>query len=222
MKGAEWDDEDSASEPEAEPSDCEPSSPEDSDADESMEDEVADEEEAGEDGAGAAAERPATQAELQERRQQNIHALVSGDGLALKRTSLMPRLGLTVQQAAVVLRRPFKSPHPTAPAVSDALRRKLVARKAFVPWGGGAFVPLKLKVPPRELGLPEDAAGLGAASPAPAAEPAVVLPPGVEPLVLWEPPAGEQGQPVRVDDMLTQVGAPAALLCGVQRLVACG
>jgi DNA repair and recombination RAD54-like protein len=209
MKGAEWDDEDSASEPEAEPSDCEPSSPEDSDADESMEDEVADEEEAGEDGAGAAAERPATQAELQERRQQNIHALVSGAGLALKRTSLMPRLGLTVQQAAVVLRRPFKSPHPTAPAVSDALRRKLVARKAFVPWGGGAFVPLKLKVPPRELlGLPQDAAGLGAASPAPAAEPAVVLPPGVEPLVLWEPPAGEQGQPVRVDDMLTQFLRP--------------
>lgn len=28
----------------------------------------------------------------------------------------------------------------------QSLKRKLAARKAFVPWGGGKFVPLKLKV----------------------------------------------------------------------------
>lgn len=215
MAGAKWEDEDS-SESEADSSEPEPSSLESSGVDDSMDEDEAGEaaEEASDGGGGGAAERPATQVELDERRQQNIHALVSGAGLALKRTSLMPRLGLTVQQAAVVLRRPFKSPHPTAPAVSSALRRKLAARKTFVPWGGGAFVPLKLKAPPRELlGLPEEATGQGAALAAPAAEAAVVLPPGVEPLVLWEPPPGEQGQPVRVDDMLTQVGTLSALLC---------
>ena len=59
-----------------------------------------------------------TQAQLEERRQQNIRALVSGAPLEVRRAALMPRL-LTVQQAAVVLRRPFKSTHPNAPAVSD-------------------------------------------------------------------------------------------------------
>ena len=69
------------------------------------------------------------------------------------------------------------------------------------------------QVPPKEplpiLEEPSGAAGAAAA----AAEPAVVLPPGVEPLVLWEPPAGVEGQPVRVDDMLTQVGAGHTSLC---------
>lgn len=88
-------------------------------------------------------------------------------------------------------------------AASQALKRKLAARRAFVPWGGGKFVPLKLKAPLRDP-LPEpEPAGAAAAS---AVAPAVVLPPGVEPLILWEPPAGAEGQPVRVDDMLTQVG----------------
>jgi DNA repair and recombination RAD54-like protein len=65
-----------------------------------------------------------TQQQLDERRQQNIDALVSGAGLALQRQALLPRL-LTVQQAAVVLRRAFKSPHPDAPAVSEVRPRVL-------------------------------------------------------------------------------------------------
>lgn len=112
--------------------------------------------------------------------------------------------------------------HTTLATPRQALKRKLAARKAFVPWGGGKFVPLKLKVPTREP-LLETELGEGApAAPAAApAAPAVVLPPGVEPLVLWEPPAGVEGQPVRVDDMLTQVGgqgrqaAPLLLLGGM-------
>lgn len=31
-----------------------------------------------------------------------------------------------------------------------------------------------------------------------------VLPPGVEPLVLWEPPEGSSGKPILVDNMLTK------------------
>ena len=65
-----------------------------------------------------------TQQQLEDRRQQNIQALVSGAGLALQRQALLPRL-LTVQQAAVVLRRAFKSPHPDAPAVSEVRQRAL-------------------------------------------------------------------------------------------------
>ena len=153
---------------------------------------------------------------------------------------------------------------PLLPALSpmQALKRKLAARKAFVPWGGGKFVPLKLKVrlsaalfclqrlsahvrcasrmwhachelelasppavfhavpchaPAKQAPLKEPLPTLeepasSAAAAAAAAEPAVVLPPGVEPLVLWEPPEGVEGQPVRVDDMLTQVGG-CLLIC---------
>ena len=75
------------------------------------------EEDAGADADAAAAPEP-TQEQLEERRAENIRALVSGEGLALRRQAMLPRL-LTVQQAAVVLRRAFKSPHPNAPAVSQ-------------------------------------------------------------------------------------------------------
>ncbi|KAL4440282.1 hypothetical protein ABPG75_003283 [Micractinium tetrahymenae] len=187
-------------------SDSEPEEEEEPQADSEPEYEPGGDEESG-GGSGSDAASP-TQRQLEERRQQNIRALVSGTGLALHRQALLPRL-LTVQQAAVVLRRPFKCPAPGAPAVSQALKRKLAARKAFVPWGGGKFVPLKLKAPPRDL-LPEAElpAGAPAAPAAAPAAPAVVLPPGVEPLVLWELPAGVEGQPVRVDDMLTQFLRP--------------
>ena len=34
------------------------------------------------------------------------------------------------------------------------------------------------------------------------------LPPGVEPLVLWEPPEGSTGKPILVDNMLTRFLRP--------------
>ena len=78
-----------------------------------------------------------------------------------------------------------------------------------MPWGGGGkFVGLKLRVPPRDPSLDDLGGPAAAAAAAPAA--AVVLPPGIEPLVLWEPPAGVEGEAVRVDDMLTQVGGGGA------------
>lgn len=71
-----------------------------------------------------------TQQQLEERRQRNIRALVSGNGLALHRQALLPRL-LTVQQAAVVLRRPFKCPAPGAPAVSQVGSSKQLVRGSW-------------------------------------------------------------------------------------------
>ena len=63
-------------------------------------------------------EAPSTQAELERRREENVRALVSGT-LHLSRRALMPRLLTVANAEAAVLRRAFKSPHPTAPAVSD-------------------------------------------------------------------------------------------------------
>lgn len=84
---------------------------------------------------------------------------------------------------------------PRTPRVThQALRRKLQARRQFVPWGAaGKFQAPKVFLPQRE----DSAAAAAAAE-------AIVLPPGVEPLVLWAPAPGEAGKPVVVDPMLTR------------------
>lgn len=51
------------------------------------------------------------------RREENIRAMLDGS-LDVSRKPLLPKL-LSVQDAAVVLRKPFKSPHPNAPARSE-------------------------------------------------------------------------------------------------------
>lgn len=77
----------------------------------------------------------------QERRAANIKALLE-DNLVTTRKPMLSRF-LCIQEGEQVLRQAFKSPAPGAPAVSDALRRKLAARKAFVPWGDNKpFSPL--------------------------------------------------------------------------------
>jgi DNA repair and recombination RAD54-like protein len=132
-----------------------------------------------------------------ERREKNIKAMLDGS-LDIHRKPLLPKL-LTVQDATAVLRKPFKSPHPNAPARSDALRRALVARKQFVPWGAsGKPFQAPVKFIPQSS---DDPAAEAAAAP-------VELPPGIEPLVLWEPPPGTEGNPVRVDNMLTRFLRP--------------
>jgi DNA repair and recombination RAD54-like protein len=113
---------------------------------------------------------------------------------------------------------------PTATA-TQALRRRLLARRHFVPWGSSKpFVHPVQQTAAHEH--PADAAAAAAAAAAEAAAAAVALPPGIEPLVLWEPPgpddaaaaaaaaagatdgsstaaAGEE-QPVVVDTMLAR------------------
>ena len=157
-----------------------------------------------------------------QRREDNIRALLDGD-LEIHRKPLLPKL-LTVQDAAAVLRKAFKSPHPNAPARSEvrkhsinnhtalnfttfylfviflqSLRRALAARKQFIPWGAAGkpfqppvkLLPTTSDEPPRS---PE--------------APPVELPPGIEPLVLWEPPPGTEGPSVKVDDALTRFLRP--------------
>jgi DNA repair and recombination RAD54-like protein len=103
--------------------------------------------------------------------------------------------------------------------VAQALRKKLLARKIFVPWGSNKpFTPLKLTPPPAAADAAAAAAALQqellAAAAAAAAEDAA-LPPGIEPLVLWDPAeaglaadaaaaAAVEEHAVVVDNMLTR------------------
>lgn len=125
--------------------------------------------------------------QLAAQRQANVEALISGK-LQIHRKPVIPKL-LSVSDAAAVLKKPFKSPHPNAPAQSDALKRALAARNRFVPWGAGnkPFVPPKLSA---VVPMGDDGAGLGVPLVPPQPQQAVVieLPEGIEPLVLWEPP----------------------------------
>ncbi|DBA95427.1 TPA: DNA-dependent ATPase protein rad54 [Trebouxia sp. C0006] len=126
-------------------------------------------------------------AQQEERRAANIKALKE-NSLAIKRSSMLPAL-YNVSDDAVCLRKPFKSPHPTASGVSQALRKTVLSRRAVVPWG--CKTPL---APPKPavIELPQQI------------QEVIELPPGVEPLVLWEPPEGSAEEPILVDTMLTR------------------
>ncbi|KAK9834193.1 hypothetical protein WJX81_007238 [Elliptochloris bilobata] len=129
-----------------------------------------------------------TQDQLRERKAANIRALLD-NSLQVSRKALLPKV-LSVQGAELALRAPFKSPHPNAPARSEALQRKLMKRRVFVPWGSKKSLSVFTPLP----------------TPPPAAQPAVEADEGPEPepLVLWEPPKGDEGTPVAVDRMLTK------------------
>ncbi|KAG0596659.1 hypothetical protein M758_UG273900 [Ceratodon purpureus] len=131
----------------------------------------------------------------------NVAALLRGD-VQVQRQALLPRV-LTVSDAAVVIRRPFKSPCPRPSPTSQAeLLRRLQARKRFVPWGctRSPFTPIINGPLPLASVLEEE-------------PPKEELPPGVEPLILWQPddcdgkPEGgqfEKAQPIIVDPHLVK------------------
>lgn len=86
----------------------------------------------------------------QERRAANIRAMLDGT-LDVARKPLLGRY-LSIAEGEATLRKAFSSPMPGAPAVSDALRRKLAARRTFVPWGGNTpFIPQVVPPPPPPL-----------------------------------------------------------------------
>ena len=60
---------------------------------------------------------PPTQQQLDARREETVRALVSGS-LNITRKPILPKL-LSVADAELQLKRPFKSPHPNAPARSE-------------------------------------------------------------------------------------------------------
>lgn len=94
----------------------------------------------------------------------------------MKRQSLFPRV-YSVTDADATLRKPFKPPSSSGYSENkEQLARRLCARKRFVPWGSTS--PILVNITNRfsspntiEHDEPEEC---------------VTLPPGVEPLVLWQ------------------------------------
>ncbi|CAM6077058.1 unnamed protein product [Sphagnum tenellum] len=130
---------------------------------------------------------------------ENVAALLRGD-VQVSRAPLLPKV-LSVSSAAVVIRRPFKSPCPRTPAGNNGeLLRRLSARKRFIPWCSARqpFSPVDNLLPPlrSQPELTEDV-------------PSKELPPEIEPLVLWQPEdapdsVSENQQPIIVDTHLVR------------------
>ncbi|KAI5082190.1 hypothetical protein GOP47_0001933 [Adiantum capillus-veneris] len=130
---------------------------------------------------------------------QNVAALLSGE-LVVLRQPLLPKV-LSISDCVDVIRKPFKSPCPGVNSETTAeLLRRLNARKRFVPWcssreSSSHITPL---LPPLYSDVGSDTTE--------------ELPPGIEPLVLWDPE--EQGKldeklmPIIVDPHLVRFLRP--------------
>uniref|UniRef100_A0A803LNT7 Uncharacterized protein n=1 Tax=Chenopodium quinoa TaxID=63459 RepID=A0A803LNT7_CHEQI len=124
---------------------------------------------------------------------QNVAALIRGN-LVAERQSSLPRV--------LSARKPFKPPFANGWSKSNEdLLRRLSARKRFVPWGANSsdVVPL-VKFQP--IVVEEDDEQ----------EEVVNLPPGIEPLVLWQPEESMDGgsvlSPISVDSLLVRFLRP--------------
>ncbi|KAL0334853.1 UNVERIFIED_CONTAM: protein CHROMATIN REMODELING 25 [Sesamum radiatum] len=111
-----------------------------------------------------------------QRKSQNVEALVRGN-LEVKRQSLFPRV-YSVVDAESTLRKPFKPPSSRGYSENkEQLARRLWARKRFVPWGSTrpALVSITNRFStPNVIEENDDS------------EEILSLPPGIEPLVLWQ------------------------------------
>ncbi|PHT50279.1 Protein CHROMATIN REMODELING 25 [Capsicum baccatum] len=137
----------------------------------------------------------------EDRKSQNVDALVRGN-LIVKRQSLLPRV-YSVTDAAANLRKPFKPPSSNGySTTNEHLARRLCARKRFVPWGSTS--PTLIAITNR-LKAPE-------AAEIDAVEDNLELPPGVEPLVLWQPEEiaeeGYSAVSITVDPLLVRFLRP--------------
>ena len=131
-----------------------------------------------------------SQAEIKAR---NVQAMISGS-LQVTRKPMVT--GLKCQDVAAVLAAPFRAPFAGASAGHSAeLARRLASRRRFVPWGSNVNVATLS----RPVGAGAFASPLNPKPEEPAEEP---LPPGVEPLMLWEDAEGGANPPVSVDNML--------------------
>lgn len=94
----------------------------------------------------------------------------------MKRQSLLPRV-LSVSEGSAVCRKPFKPPCSNGyTGQNDQLARRLWARKRFVPWGSSRPALVAIT---NHLDIPES-------SEKGVVEEIVTLPPGIDPLVLWQ------------------------------------
>lgn len=106
----------------------------------------------------------------------DIFVLFLRGNLVVKRQSLLPRV-LSVTEGSAVCRKPFKLPCSNGySGPNEELARRLWARKRFVPWGSSR--PALVAITNR-LDIPEIAEK-------DVVEEIVTLPPGVDPLVLWQ------------------------------------
>lgn len=135
----------------------------------------------------------------------NVAALLR-DNLSVKRQPLLPKM-LSVPDASPIVRRPYKSPIPGAPTQSRELLRRLAAQSRVVPWS--SHKPFRAQVMTRNL-LPADELQIPEMKVEASEE---ILPPGIEPLILWHPEedptnATEASQPITVDPLLTKFLRP--------------
>ncbi|ERM97150.1 protein CHROMATIN REMODELING 25 isoform X1 [Amborella trichopoda] len=136
----------------------------------------------------------------EDRKMQNIDALLRGN-LIVRRQSLLP--SLSISDGAATARKPFKPPSKNGYRdQNEDLFRRLWARKRFVPWGSSrpALVAISsfLKIPNE---VNQDTV-----------EEIQSLPPGIEPLVLWQPGESEMDRdnltPIVVDPLLVRFLRP--------------
>ncbi|GAX75378.1 hypothetical protein CEUSTIGMA_g2822.t1 [Chlamydomonas eustigma] len=133
-----------------------------------------------------------TAEEVERIRAENVKALVS-NSLQTERLPVMSKFLTLHENGERKLKRPFLSPVPGAPAVSQAMKQKLAARKMFVPWGENKPLLLRRPTLPEFEHVPDVPL-----------EVVESLPEGIEPLLLWSPPPDIEGAPIFVDNMLVR------------------
>ncbi|KAJ0981511.1 hypothetical protein J5N97_009766 [Dioscorea zingiberensis] len=139
-------------------------------------------------------ESPLSEEELKSK---NVADLVRGN-LVVRRQPLIPRV-LSVSDGAAVARKPFKPPRSKRYSDhNDELSRRLLVRKRFVPWGSTRPVLVTLD---NLVNTPKVFENV-----LPETKPS--LPPGIEPLVLWEPEG-----PDEENEHLTRIEVDPLLVC---------
>ncbi|XP_058778584.1 protein CHROMATIN REMODELING 25-like [Vicia villosa] len=145
--------------------------------------------------------------EVEQRKSQNVEALIQGN-LIVRRQSLLPRVLSVGTNGAAVCRKPFKPPSNAAYTNNQDLSRRLSARKRFVPWGSTTPIPI-----PNPTHSPLLELNLNVPAPEEEVKPSP-LPPGIEPLVLWQPPHEDPPDPdsnftaISVDTLLVRFLRP--------------
>ncbi|KAF3773416.1 DNA repair and recombination protein [Nymphaea thermarum] len=136
-----------------------------------------------------------------DRKKQNVDALLRGN-LVVRRQPLLPRV-LSVAEGAAVARRPFKPPCRNGYSDQNGeLGRRLCIRKRFVPWGSSRPALLAITNCLNAPNFPKKDV----------VEEIPPLPPGIEPLVLWQPDdldvQGENSPSIVVDPLLVHFLRP--------------
>ncbi|EPS60250.1 hypothetical protein M569_14554, partial [Genlisea aurea] len=134
-----------------------------------------------------------------ERKPKNVAALVRGN-LEVRRQSLFPRV-YSVTDAESTLRKPFKPPSSCGYSGNkEQLARRLWARKRFVPWGSSRPVLVNIS----------NVSRLSSDIQSEVPQESISLPPGIEPLVLWQPDESDESdlQAIAVEPLLVKFLRP--------------